>query len=110
MTKWHKSTSIYCSPLFANLQNPTHSLAIDISDKRDILIQNLLSNTAKARDIPYNTPAVLVRSIRFLIITAADIRKAILEASNTALGQDKISTAILQTAWLEIEPLVLNLF
>jgi len=98
MTKWHKSTGTYRSPPFADPQNPTHSLAIDISDKRDILIRNLLSNTAEAGDIPYNTPAVLVRSIRFPTITAADIRKAILEAGNTALGQDEISTAILQTA------------
>jgi hypothetical protein len=51
MTKWHKSTGTYRSPPFKDPQNPTHSLAADTSDKRDILIRNLLSNTAEAGDI-----------------------------------------------------------
>ena len=44
------------------------------------------------------------------MIINTDICKAILKASNTAPGQDEISTVILQAAWPEIEPLVLNLF
>ena len=110
MTKQHKSTSTYQSPPFKDLQNLTHSLVADTLDKRDILIQNLLSNTAEARDIPFDAPVALVRSINFLAITTADICKAILGASNTALGQDKISTTILQAAQPVIELLVLNLF
>ena len=98
MTKWHKSTSTYRSPLFKDLQNPTHSLAADISDKRDILIRNLLLNIAEAGDIPFDAPIVLVRSINFPAITTADIRKAILRAGNTAPGQDEISIAILRVA------------
>ena len=86
ITKWHKSTGTSRSPPFKDPQNPTHSLAADTSDKRDILIQNLLSNTAKARDILFDAPVALVRSINFPAITTADIRKAILEAGNTALG------------------------
>jgi len=98
MTKWHKSTGTYRSPPFKDPQNPTHSLAIDTSDKRDILVRNLLSNTAEAGDIPFDAPVVPVRSINFPAITTADIRKAILKAGNTAPGQDEITTAILQVA------------
>jgi hypothetical protein len=110
MTKWHKSTGAYRSPLFTDLENPHASLAADINKKQDILIRNLLINFAEAGDIPFDSPTAATCKIAFPPITAAETCKAILEAGNTALGLDEIPTAILKVAWPIIEPLILTLF
>ena len=103
MTKWHQSTSGYCSPPLINLQNPTSAPAISTSKKRDLLIRELLTNIADAGDIPFDALAVAARDIPFLITIAQDIRKAILRARNTALGIDEILTKVLQLVWPLIE-------
>ena len=98
MTKWHKLTSVYCSPLFKDPENPNAGLAADINKKRGILIHNLLTNSAKVGDIPFNSSTAATCKIAFPPITAAETYKAILKARNTALGLDKIPTAVLRVA------------
>jgi len=110
MTKWHKSTGAYRSPPFKDPENPNAGLAADINKKQDILIRNLLTNSAKAGDIPFDSPTAATRKIVFPPITAAETRKAILKAGNTAPGLDEIPTAVLKVAWPIIEPLILTLF
>src|SRR5271167_3938473 len=98
MTKWHKSTGAYRSPPFTDLQNPSIGLAADIDKKRDILVCNLLTNTAEVGDIPFDSPTTATCNIEFPPVTVTDIQKAILRARNTTLGQDKIPTAVLKAA------------
>lgn len=110
MAKWHASTGAYRSPPFADPQNPSTGLSADISKKREILIRNLLTNTATAGDIPFDIPSTAVRSVEFPSITVTDIRNAILRTGSTAPGLDEIPTAILRAAWPQIESYVLSLF
>src|SRR5438045_1509558 len=110
MTKWHKTTSAYCSPPFTDPQNLHLGLAASMEEKQDILVRNLLTNTAKAGDIPFNSPTMATRKINSPPITVADICKAILKAGNTAPGLDEIPTAVLKVAWPLIETRVHILF
>src|SRR5271156_78006 len=98
MTKWHKSTGVYHSPPFTDPENLNAGLVADINKKRDILIRNLLTNSAKASDIPFDSPTTATRKIAFPPITAAETRKAILGAGNTAPGLDEIPTTVLKVA------------
>src|SRR5271165_269030 len=98
MTKWHKSTRAYCSPLFADLQNPHLGLAASIEEKCDILLYNLFTNLAKVGDIPFDSPTTAIYKIDFPPVTITDICKFILRARNTTLSLDEIPTAVLKTA------------
>jgi hypothetical protein len=60
------------------LQALIAALAISIKQKRALLVKELLTNIAKARDIPFNTLAIALKSIPFLEIIAEDICKSIL--------------------------------
>ena len=108
MTKWHQSTGAYRTPPLTNPQD--RSLAVTTQDKRDLLISNLLTNSAEVCDIPFDSPTTAICSISFPEITAQDIQTAILRAGNTAPGIDEISTKILPLAWLQIEDRILQLF
>lgn len=110
MTKWHTSTGAYRSPPFADPQNPLTGLSANISVKREILIRNLLTNTAIAGDIPFDAPSAAARLVEFPPITVIDIRNAILRTASTAPGIDEIPTLILKAAWPQIERYVLTLF
>jgi ribonuclease HI len=110
MTKWHQSTGAYRSPPLADPQDPTAPLAASTQEKRNLLVKNLLTNTAEVGDIPFDSPTIAVREIPFPPITAQDIRIAILKAGNTAAGADEIPTKVLQVAWPQIESVVLDLF
>src|SRR5271165_5828632 len=98
MTKWHKSTGAYCSPLFADLQNPYLGLAARIEEKCNILLCNLLTNLAEVSNIPFNSPTAATCKIDFPSVTVTDICKSILGARNTTLSLDEIPTAVLKTA------------
>src|SRR5271165_482717 len=98
MTKWHKLTGAYCSPLFIDLQNLSIGLVADIDKKRNILVCNLLTNTAEVGDIPFDLPTTATCNIEFPPVTVTDIRKSILGAGNTTPGLDEIPTAILKAA------------
>ena len=110
MTKWHQTTGVYRTPPFIDPQNPSGGLISDPLGKQEILIRSLLTNTAEAGDVPFDSPTTAVRHISFPDVTLIDIRKAILQASNPAPGSDEIPTAILKIAWPQIELLVLDLF
>src|SRR5438045_6567719 len=110
MTKWHKTTGAYHSPPFTDLQNLHLGLAASMEEKRDILVWNLLTNTAEAGDIPFDSPTMATHKINFPPIMVADICKVILKAGNTAPGLDKIPTAILKVAWPLIETHIHILF
>ena len=73
-------------------------MAADINKKQDILIRNLLTNSAKASDIPFDSLTAATYKIAFPLVTATETRKAILKARNTALGLDEIPTAVLKVA------------
>ncbi|KAJ8066801.1 hypothetical protein OCU04_004188 [Sclerotinia nivalis] len=108
MTKWHQSAGTYRTPPLVDPLD--HSLATTIQTKRDLLINNLLTNTAEVNDIPFDSPSTSIRSIAFPAITIQDIQTAILRTGNTAPGIDEIPTKILQLAWPLIEPYILQLF
>ena len=97
-------------PPLGDLQDPSALPAASIQSKRDLLVKNLLMNTAEVGDIPFDSPTTAIRNIKFPHITARDIRKAVLEAGNTAPGSDENPTKILQIAWPQIEPFVITLF
>src|SRR5271165_7310943 len=103
MTKWHKLTRAYCSPLFADLQNPHLGLAARIEEKCDILLCNLLTNSAEVGDIPFDSLTAATCKIDFPPVTVTDICKSILGAGNTTPSLDEIPTAVLKTAWPLIE-------
>src|SRR5271165_7070657 len=98
MTKWHKLTRAYCSPLFADLQNPHLGLAAGIEEKRDILLCNLFTNLAKVSNIPFDSSTAATYKIDFSPVIVTDICKSILEARNTTSSLDKILTAVFKTA------------
>ena len=110
MTKWHQSTSNFRSPPLVDLQDPTGTPAKSTNEKRDLLVKELLTNSAEAGDILFDVPMVASRNISFPEITAQDIREAILKAGNTAPGLNEIPTKVLQLAWPLIEAKVLTLF
>jgi hypothetical protein len=97
MSKWHKSSGTYRSPPLKDPQHPDSPLAVSLADKRAVLVNNLLKNTAEVGDIPVDCPSVPCAVLPFPDVTEADIEKAI--AGNTAPGADEISTCILRTAW-----------
>jgi ribonuclease HI len=110
MTKWHQTTGTYRSPPFHDPQNRNTGLTSNISGKRDILVRNLLTNSAEAGDIPFDAPTTASRQVDFPPITAPDIRKSILGAGNTTPGLDEIPTTVLKLAWPLIETRILSLF
>ena len=73
MTKWHKLTSAYYSPLFTDLQNLSIGLAANIDKKCNILVCNLFTNIAKVRDILFNLLTTTTCNIEFSLITVKDI-------------------------------------
>src|SRR5271157_2356727 len=98
MTKWHKSTRAYCSPLFADLQNPHLGLAAKIEEKCDILLCNLLTNLAEVGNIPFDSSTAATCKIDFSPVTVTDICKFILGARNTTSSLDEIPIAVFKTA------------
>jgi hypothetical protein len=110
MTKWHQSMGSYRSPPLIGPQQPASLPARSIEEKQALLIKELLTNTAKAGDIPGSSPAVTAQSIPFPLITPKDIYKSILGAGNTALGMDEIPMPVLWLAWPQIKSRVLDLF
>ncbi len=64
----------------------------------ELLVTELLTSKAEAGDIPLDTPTAAIRQIDFPPITAEDVRKAVIEASNTAPGANEVPTAILKEA------------
>jgi ribonuclease HI/endonuclease/exonuclease/phosphatase (EEP) superfamily protein YafD len=110
MTKWHQSTGNYRTPPLVDPQDPSGPPANTPAEKQDLLIKELLTNSAEVGDIPFNSPSLAARAIKFPEVSIQDIRKSILQAGNTAPGTDEIPTKLLQTAWPLIEDLVLRLF
>ena len=110
ISKWHKSTGSYRSPPLKDPQRPDNPPAIALHEKQDILVRNLLQNTAEAGDIPMDTPTVPSCSLPFPDITMAQAEKAVLQAGNTTPGSDKIPTCILRVAWPLIKDKVLELY
>jgi ribonuclease HI/endonuclease/exonuclease/phosphatase family metal-dependent hydrolase len=110
MTKWHKSVGSYQSPPLKDPQHPGSPLAVSPAAKRAVLVNNLLQNTASAGDIPTDCPTAAVTALPFPDITESAIEQAILQAGNTAPGEDEIPTCILKVAWPVIKDKVLLLF
>ncbi|KAF7174223.1 hypothetical protein CNMCM6106_008360 [Aspergillus hiratsukae] len=110
ISKWHKSVGSYRSPPLNDPLRPDNPPAVSIQEKRDLLVRNLLQNTAEAGDIPLDCPAVPRAALPFPEITMAQVEKAILKAGNTAPGEDELSTNILKIAWPMIKDQTLALF
>lgn len=110
ISKWHKSIGSYRSPPLHNPLCPESPLAVSAQDKRSVLVQNLLQNTAEIGDIPLNSPAVPSTSLPFPDITLAQVETSILKAGNTAPGADELPTDILKVAWPLIKDITLRLF
>ena len=73
MTKWHKLTGAYCSPLFIDLQNLSIGLVANINKKCNILVCNLFTNIAKVGDILFNLPTTATCNIEFPPVIVTDI-------------------------------------
>jgi ribonuclease HI len=110
MSKWHKSSGTFRSPPLKDPQHPTSPLAVSPLDKRTVLVNNLLRNTAEVGDIPMDCPTAPSATLPFPVVTEADIERSILRAGNTAPGADEIPTCILKTAWPLIKDKVRLLF
>jgi ribonuclease HI len=110
MSKWHKSTGSFRSPPLKDPLRPNSLPAVAINEKRDILVRNLLQNSAEAGDISLDSPAVPSASLPFPDISMAQIEKSILHAGTTAPGADGIPTCILKVAWPLIKDKVLMLY
>ncbi len=82
-----------------DLQDLLALLAASIQSKRDLLIKILLTNTAEAGDILFDSPVTAIKNIEFPYITARNVCKAVLEARNIAPSSDENPTKILQIAW-----------
>ncbi|EED17315.1 reverse transcriptase, putative [Talaromyces stipitatus ATCC 10500] len=91
--------STFRSPPLKDPLRPNSFPAVTIHEKRDVLVRNLLQNSAEARDIPLDSPAVPTTSLYFLDITMAQVEESVLQAGNTAPSSDKIPTCILKVAW-----------
>jgi ribonuclease HI len=110
ISKWHKSVGSYRSPPLKDPLRPNEPPAVSTQEKRDILVRNLLQNSAEAGDIPLDCPAVPSATLPFPEISMAQVEKAILKAGNTAPGEDELQTNILKVAWPLIKDKVLALF
>src|SRR5438045_2658 len=73
MTKWHQSTGNFQSPPLVDPQDPTGTPAKSTNEKRDLLVKELLTNSAEAGDILFDVPMVASRNISFPEITAQDV-------------------------------------
>ncbi|EED11974.1 hypothetical protein TSTA_000510, partial [Talaromyces stipitatus ATCC 10500] len=71
---------------------------ITVHEKRDVLVRNLLQNSAEAGDIPLDSP-VPSTSLYFPDISMLQVEESVLQAGNTAPGADEIPTCILKVAW-----------
>lgn len=110
MTKWHRSNGSFRSPPLTDPTRPDRPVAYSLAEKREVLIANLLQNPAEAEDVPLTTPTVPRKTLPFPEITRQELSKAVLEAANTAPGEDEITTEVLKIGWPLLEPLVLDLF
>ncbi|EED24658.1 reverse transcriptase, putative [Talaromyces stipitatus ATCC 10500] len=99
MSKWHKSTGTFRSPPLKDPLRPNSFPAVTIHEKQDVLVRNLLQNSAEAGDIPLDSPAVPTTSLYFPDITMAQVEESVLQAGNTAPSSDEIPTCILKVAW-----------
>lgn len=68
-TKWHKSIGSYRSSPIKDPRHPERPPVTDISEKRDILLNNLLVNSTEVGDVPTDIPVVPSRSLKFPQIT-----------------------------------------
>jgi hypothetical protein len=110
MTKWHKSIGTYRSPPLKDPTRPDLPPATTLLAKRDVLARNLLQNVAEIGDIPLDSPTVPSISLPFPDITDTEVCKAVLNARNTAPGEDEITTEVLRIGWSLIKTLVISLF
>ena len=88
MSKWHRTTGLYRSPPMIDPQQPEIPPSVTTQAKRDILVRNLLQNSAEAGDIPLDTPAVPSKSLPLPEITMAQVEQAVLLAGNTTPEMD----------------------
>ncbi|EED12710.1 hypothetical protein TSTA_052330, partial [Talaromyces stipitatus ATCC 10500] len=108
MSKWHKSIGTFRSPSLKDPLRPSSLPAVTIHEKRDVLVRNLLQNSAEAGDIPLDSPAVPITSLYFPDISMSQVEESILQAGNTAPGADEIPTCILKVAWLLIKDKIIQ--
>ena len=95
ITKWHQLTGTYRSPLLKDPLHLDNSPATFIKEKRELLVTELFTSKAEVGDILLNISTAVTRHIDFPPITAEDVRKAVIEVSNTAPGADEVLTAVL---------------
>lgn len=108
MVGWHKLTGNYGTP---PLKDPdTGDYAYSQQAKRNLLRSALLQNRAEAPDVPICTNNNHLPLLPFPDITDHEVEKAVLSVSNTAPGNDQITTDILKRAWPIVKPHILLLY
>lgn len=110
MVKWHKTRGTYRSSPLVDPRYPELPPVTKLSEKRDILLNNLLVNAAEAGDIPMDSPTISIRSIEFPPLTEDETQESLFRAGNTAPGSDEIPTPIIKLAWPLIKTQVHSLF
>ncbi|KAI0994497.1 hypothetical protein K3495_g13685 [Podosphaera aphanis] len=110
IAKWHKSRGKFTSPPLEDPNDPDGPPAQSPESKGDLLARCLLANQSEVEDIPLTSPAVASTPLPFPKLTSEELSRAIVRASNTTPGEDRIPTAVLRLAWPQISDLVLDLF
>ncbi|POS82769.1 hypothetical protein EPUL_005855, partial [Erysiphe pulchra] len=78
--KWHKTGGTYRSSLSLDPRYPELPPVTTLSEKRKILLNNLLVHTAETGDIPIDSPAVPARSLEFSPLTEHEIQESLFRA------------------------------
>lgn len=110
LTKWHKTTGAYHSRPLINPQFSDRPPLQTLSERKEVLIHNLLTNPLTCGDIPMNSPAVPPNTLPFPHLSTEEIREEILRAGNIAPGADEIPTSIFRHARPHIEDMVVQIF
>lgn len=110
MVKWHQTRGTYRSSPLRDPRHPDRPPTSNSEEKREILISNLLVNSAEVGDISMNSPTVPRCSLPFPKLTTEEIQNSLLQAGNTAPGADEVPTTIIKHSWPYIKNLVKSLF
>lgn len=99
MVEWYKTRVICRSSPLVDPRYPELSPVTTLSEKRDILLNNFLVNTAQTGDILMNSPAIPIRSVEFPSLTEEKTQESLFRVGNTAPGSIEIPSPVIKLAW-----------
>ncbi len=93
---WHRLEGVYST---VPLQAGQGALAVSGIEKATLLRQKILVEAASAIDIPPEASEPGTEALAFPLPEEEEVRQALLEAGNTAPGDDEITMPLLRLAW-----------